>query len=155
MQQQRARAQQQALKPAAPANVHHMSTSSSSSHDKQRDGTKEDKEASKEQPNVPEPPQPEQQPAVEPSSFYKLSKRLAKKTPRSEAFASANPFKDAQETLDMPPPEIPPTRQPELPSSPHEREHQSGASSYASAEEPESQETNPSSFKRRKGVGHQ
>ena len=119
------------------------SSSTSPSPAKQEDDKQESKEAPEEQPNVPEPPQPKQQPAVESSSFYKLSKRLSKKTPRSEAFASANPLKDAQEALDMPPPEIPPSRQPELPSSDPVREHQSGASSYASAEEPESQETKP------------
>ena len=63
----------------------------------------------------------------------------------------------------MPPPEVPSSRQPELPpsgsilqrlESDPQREHQSGDSSYASAEEPEEQQgekgTNPSSSKRRK-----
>ena len=79
-----------------------------------------------EQPNVPpeesESSQPERQSAVEPSFFLKLSRRLPKKTPRSEAYAmpgsgSATPSKETQEALDMPPPEIPSSRQPELPPS--------------------------------------
>ena len=126
------------------------SSSTSSSPGKQKDDNQENEEAPEEQPNVPEPPQPKQQPAVEPSPFFRLSKRLSKKTPRSEAFASATPIKDAQDVLDMPPPDIPTSRQSELPPSDHVREHQSGASSYASAEEPESQETNLSSSKRRR-----
>ena len=40
-----------------------------------------------------------QQSTVEPSPFYKLSKRLSKKTPASEALSPVIPFKDAQETL--------------------------------------------------------
>ena len=180
-QEQRAKAQQRALKHAAPSNVHHMSTrqkaqtksgpstkkrspspsqssssdsssssSTSSSPSKQKDDKQESKEVPEEQPNVPEPPQPEQQSAVETSMFYKLSKRLSKKTPASEALLPVIPFKDAQETMDMPPPDIPMLRQTELPPSNPVREHESGASSYASAEEPESQETHLSSSKRRR-----
>ena len=127
-QEQRAKAQQRALKHAAPSNVHHMSTrqkaqtkpgpstkkrspspsqssssdsssssSTSSSPSKQKDDKQESKEVPKEQPNAPEPPQPEQQSAVETSMFYKLSKRLSKKTPASEALSPVIPFKDAQE----------------------------------------------------------
>ena len=105
---------------------------------------------------------------MEPSFFLKLARRLPKKTPRSEAYAlpgsgSATPSKETQEALEMPPPEVPSSRQPELPpsgsilqrlESDPQREHQSGDSSYASAEEPEEQQgekgTNPSSSKRRK-----
>ena len=189
--EQRARAQQQALKHAAPVNVHHMSTrqkaqnkpgpsdkkrspspspssssssssstSTSSSHGKQKDDEQEIKDAPMEQINVPEPSQPEQQSAGESSMSHRPSRRLSKKTPSSEALLVMGepeqsnppvlPFKDAQESIDMPPPEIPLSRRPELPPSDHEREHQSGSSSYASAEEPESQETNPSSSKKRR-----
>ena len=195
-QQQRAKAQQQALKHAAPSNVHHMSTrqkaqstsgpsakerspspsqssssdsssstSTSSSHTKQKDDEPENKEVTQEQSNAPEPAageapqeqpnvpassQSQPQPAVESSMFYKLSKRLSKKTPASEAFSTATPFKDAQETLDMPPPDIPRQKQIEPPPSLPTGQHESGASSYASAEEPESQETHLSSSKRRR-----
>ena len=85
---------------------------------------------------------------------------MSKKTPRSEAYASATPSRDEQEALDMPPPEIPSLRQPELPTSGSilqrlesepARGHQSGDSSYASVEDPlDEQQTNPSSSKRRK-----
>ena len=176
-QEQRARAQQRALKHAAPSNVHHMSTrqkaqtksgpstkkrspspsqssssgsssssSTSSSPSRQKDDEQESKEVPQEQPNVPESPQQEQQPAVETSVYYKLSKRLSKKTPASEALLPVNPPKDAQETTDMPPPDIPVSRQTEPPPSSPAREHESGASSYASAEEPESQERSWASF---------
>ena len=76
---------------------------------------------------------------------------------------SAPPLKDRQESVDMPPPEIPSSRQSELPPSGSilrrlepdlSKDHQSGDSSYVSAEEPEDppdeQGTNPSSSKRRK-----
>ena len=85
---------------------------------------------------------------------------MSKKTPRSEAYASATPSRDEQEALDMPPPEIPSLRRPELPpsgsmlqrlESEPARGHQSGDSSYASVEDPvDEQQTNPSSSKRRK-----
>ena len=183
-QQQRAKARQKALEHAAPSNVHHMSTrqktqvtgsskrrspspssssssssTSSSSSAKPEDDKQEEQKAPEEQPNVPEPLQPEQ-PVEEPSFHLKLSKRLSKKTPRSEAYASATPSRDEQEALDMPPPEIPSLRQPELPPSGSMLQrldsgpatgHQSGDSSYASIEDPmDEQQNNPSSSKRRK-----
>ena len=136
------------------------STSTSSSHGKQKDDEQEIRDAPMEQTNVPEPSQPEQQSAGESSVSHRPSRRLSKKTPSSEALLVMGepeqsnppvlPFKDAQESIDMPPPEIPLSRRPELPQSDQVREHQSGASSYASAEEPESQETNPSSSKKRR-----
>ena len=90
------------------------------------------------------------QPAVETSMYYKLSRRLSKKTPSSEAMQPVIPSKDAQEAMDMPPPDIPMVRPAELPPSDPVREHESGGSDYASAEEPESQETHLSSSKRRR-----
>ena len=93
------------------------SSSTSSSPSRQKDDKQESKEVPEEQPNVPEPPQPEQQSAVETSMFYKLSKGLSKKTPASEALLPVIPSKDAQETMDMPPPDIPMLRQTELPPS--------------------------------------
>ena len=126
------------------------SSSTSSSPGKQKDDEQESKEVPEEQPNVPEPPQLEQQPAVETSMYYKLSRRLSRKTPSSEALIPVIPSKDAQETMDMPPPDIPMSRQTEPPPSNPVREHESGESSYASAEEPESQETHLSSSKRRR-----
>ena len=146
-QEQRGKAQQRALMHAAPSNVHHMSTrqkaqtkpgpsakerspspsqssssessssSTSSSPSKEKNDEQEMKEVPEEQPDVPEPPPPEQPPAVETSVFYKLSKRLSKKTPASD------------------PPDIPMPRQSEALPSDLPREHESGASSFASAEE--------------------
>ena len=125
------------------------SSSTSSSHGKQRDDEQESKEVPEEQPNVPEPPPPVQPLVVEPSDFYKLSRRLSKKTPSSEAYtpreqSPAVSVKDAQETRDMPPPDIPRSRQSEHPPS------EGGGSSFASAQEPESQDTHLSSSKRRR-----
>ena len=93
---------------------------------------------------------------------------MPKKTPRLEAYAlpgseSAPSSKEMQEALDMPPPDIPSSRQLDLPpsgsilqrlESDPVRDHQSGDSSYVSAEEPEEpqveEETKSSSSKRRK-----
>ena len=169
---------------AAPSNVHHMSTrqkaqtkpgpstkqrspspsqssssessssSSTSSSPKGRNEEQEGKEIPKEQPNVPEPPSSEQSPAVETSMFYRLSKRLSKKTPASEALTPVAPTKEAQEAHEMPPPDIPVPRQSDAPSSNFPWEHESGSSSLVSAAEQNCKKfTLP--HLRGEGVGHQ
>ena len=82
----------------SPSSSSSTSSSSSSSSAKPEDDKQEEQKAPEEQPNVPEPSQPEQ-PVGEPSFYLKLSKRLSKKTPRSEAYASATPSRDESRKL--------------------------------------------------------
>ena len=167
-QEQRVKAQQRALLHAAPSNVHHMSTrqkaaasvtskprtpspsrssssesssssSTSSSPSKEKDDKTEEREVPEEPPKAQDPPPPMPEPAKQPSAFYKLARRLSQKT---TVDIPAHPSKEAQEALEMPPPDMEP-----LPVDPP-REHESGASSYASAEEPDEADT--SSSKRRR-----
>ena len=142
--------------PRAPSPSHSSSSESSSSSStssspsKRRDDEQELREVPEEQQVAPEPPLQEQQPIKEPSAFLKLAKRLSGKTPATEALTSVPvPLsKEAQEALEMPPPDIPTPRQAEAPPIAQPTEHVSGASSYASVEEPD-EGVPPSSKSRR------
>ena len=142
--------------PRAPSPSHSSSSESSSSSStssspsKGRDDEQEVREVPEEPPVAPEPPPQEQQLVKEPSTFLKLAKRLSRKTPATEALTPVPvPLsKEAQEVLEMPPPDIPTPRQAEAPPIAQPTEHASGASSYASVEEPD--EGVPPSSKRRR-----
>ena len=137
-QEQRARAQQRALQHAAQSNVHHMST-------RQKAQTKSGPSTKKRSPS------PSQSSSSDSSSSSSTSSSPDKqKDDKQERKEVPEAPKDAQETTDMPPPDIPMSRQTEPPPSNPVREHESGDSSYASTEEPESQETHLSSSKRRR-----
>ena len=119
-QEQRARAQQRALQHAAPSNVHHMST-------RQKAQTKSGPSTKKRSPS------PSQSSSSDSSSSSSTSSSPSKQKD------------DKQESK-----ELPEEQQTEPPPSNPVREHESGDSSFASAEEPESQETHLSSSKRRR-----
>ena len=170
-QEQRVKAQQRALLHAAPLNVHHMSTrqksqtqsgasatakprtpspsqssssgspsssSTSSSPSKRKDDEQERKEVPKEQPIAQDPPPQEPEPAKPPSVLYRLARRLSQKT---TVDLPVPPSKEAQETMEMPPPDLPRPKPLETPPVDPPREHASGASSYESVEEPDEAET--------------
>ena len=142
------------------------SSSTSSSPGKGKDDELKEREVPEEQSMAPEPspqdarqeleeqsapsdPSPQhQQPVKEPSTFYKLAKRLSRKTPAAEALTSVPLPKEAQESREMPPPDIPTPRQVEAPPIEQPTGHVSGASSYASIEEPDEGEL-PSTKRRR------
>ena len=124
------------------------SSSTSSSPSKGRDDEQEVREVPEEQSVAPEPPLQEQQPAKQPGAMYRLAKRLSRKTPATEALIPVPPSKEAQEAMEMPPPDIPTPRQVEAPPIAQPMEHLSGASSYASIEEPDEGDL-PSSKRRR------
>ena len=136
-QEQRVKAQQRALVRAAPSNVHHMSTrqkaqtksgasaatskprtpspsqssssesssssSTSSSPSKGKDDEQERKEVPEEEPMAQEPPPQEPKPVKPPSALFRLAKRLSRKT----TVTPVPPSKEAQEAMEMPPPDIP------------------------------------------------
>ena len=91
----------------------------------------------------PPPQQPEQ--IKQPSPLYRLARRLSGKT---TVIIPEHPSKEAQEAMEMPPPELPKSKPQGAPSIDPSREQESGASSYASVEEPEEADT--SSSKRRR-----
>ena len=83
-----------------------------------------------------------------PSQLYKLARRLSQKTtvfPTEQPSKEAQPTKEtpvstpkeAQEAREMPPPDLPRPRELEVPLGSKLGEHESGASNYESAEEPE------------------
>ena len=142
------------------------SSSTSSSPGKGKDEELKEREVPEEQSMAPEPfpqetrqeleeqsapssPSPQhQQPDKEPSGLYKLARRLSRKTPAAEVLASVPSPKEAQESREMPPPDIPTPIQVEAPLIEQPIGHVSGASSYASIEEPDESEL-PSTKRRR------
>ena len=93
------------------------------------------------------PPPEEPKPVRPPSQLFKLARRLSQKT---TVYATEQPSEEAQDK-EMPRPDLPRPRELETPLVAQSREHESGASSYASAEEPEEEEASSTRRKRNWG----
>ena len=100
------------------------SSSTSSSPSKEKNEEQERKEVPEERPKPQDPPVSKQEPAKQPSALYKLARRLSGKT------TPEPPSKEAQETIDMPPPEVPRTRSLEMSHLDSPREPTSGTKGF-------------------------